>query len=211
MDGGPHYPTTKPREAKGKEWDKNEFRGRDFDKMLQSVRSMPFLIRFYSSLCTLCRFLVTEKVIGPNNTPHSKKVINELEKKKSPANNCSLLQVGIADNLHHKVAVEEDIAVRHKEVGEEGLLEILVVVGLEANNQVLAQNRAAMAVEHRTEVAPLGTEALVDNLLVLHMVFESHSDAGTALGVWHFDSCRVEVRELNEPHENGDPNFQDGE
>jgi hypothetical protein len=118
--------------------------------------------------------------------------------------------VGIVDNLHHKVAVVEDTAAYHKEVGEEGLLEIPVVVDLEANNQVLAQNRVAMAVEHRTEVAPWGREALVDNLLVLHMAAESHSDAGTALGVWHFDSCRVEVRELNEPHENGDQNFQDG-
>jgi RNA 3'-terminal phosphate cyclase len=108
--------------------------------------------------------------------------------------------VGIVDSLHHKVAVEEDIAVHHKEVGEEGLLEIPVVVGLEANNQILAQNRVAMAVGHRT-----------DNLLVPHMVLESHSDAGTALEVWHFDSCRVEVPELNGPHENGDQNFQDGE
>jgi hypothetical protein len=119
--------------------------------------------------------------------------------------------VGIVDSLHHKVAVEEDIAVHHKEVGEEGLLEIPVVVGLEANNQILAQNRVAMAVGHRTEVAPWDMEALVDNLLVPHMVLESHSDAGTALEVWHFDSCRVEVPELNGPHENGDQNFQDGE
>jgi hypothetical protein len=119
--------------------------------------------------------------------------------------------VGIVDNLHHKVVVEEDIAVHHKEVGEEGHLEIPVVVGLEANNQVLAQTRVAMAVEHRTEVVPWDREALVDNLLVLHMVVESHSDAGTALEAWNFDSCRVEVRELNGPHENGDQNFQDGE
>jgi len=119
--------------------------------------------------------------------------------------------VGIVDNLHHKVAVEGDIAVHHKEAGEEGLLEIPGVVGLGANNQVLAQNRVATAVEHRMGVAPWDREALVDNLLVLHMVLESHSDAGTALEVWHFDSCRVEVRELNGPHENDDQNFQDGE
>jgi hypothetical protein len=41
--------------------------------------------------------------------------------------------VGIVDNLHHKGAVEGDIAVHHKEVGEEDLLGIQVV-GLEANN-----------------------------------------------------------------------------
>lgn len=109
------------------------------------------------------------------------------------------------------MAVEGDIAVHHKGTGEEDLLEIQMVVGLEANNQVPAQNRAAMVVEHRTEVAPWDMEALVDNLLASHMVFESHSDAGTALEVWRFDSCRVEVRELNEAHETGDQNSQDGE
>jgi len=57
--------------------------------------------------------------------------------------------VGIVDNLHHKVAVEGGIEVHHEEVGEDDLLEIQVVVGLEANNQVLAQNRVAMEVEHR--------------------------------------------------------------
>jgi len=119
--------------------------------------------------------------------------------------------VGIVDNLHHKVAVEGGIEVHRKGVGEEDLLEIPAVVSLEPNNQVLAQNRVAMAVEHRMEVAPLDREALVDNLLMLHMVVESHSDAGTALGVSHFDSCRVEARELNGPHENGDQNLQDGE
>jgi hypothetical protein len=118
--------------------------------------------------------------------------------------------VGIVDNLHHKVAVEGDIEVHRKGVGEV-LLEIPVVVGLEANNQVLAQNRVAMAVEQRMEVALRNREALVDNLLVLYMVVESYSDAGTALGVWHFDNCCVEVRELNGLHESGDQNCQDGE
>jgi hypothetical protein len=119
--------------------------------------------------------------------------------------------VGIVDNLHHKVAVEGDIEVHRKGVGEEYLLEIPAVVGLDANNQVLAQNRVAMAVEQRMEVAPWDREALVDNLLVLHMVVESHSDAGTALGAWHFDNCCVEVRDLNGLHVSGDQNFQDGE
>ena len=68
-----------------------------------------------------------------NKLPCKNNALESLERKNTAANNCSLRQVGIVDNLHHKVAVEGDIVMHHKEVGEEDLLEIQVV-DLEANN-----------------------------------------------------------------------------